>query len=278
MTHQDQIIIICILAFISVPLGTFITIKTIKKLSSPSVNTLRRSGDIELGDIIESNRNVRTQDYPDLLVEPSQIYDRFSGVPPSYSTGYPPSYNYLDRYFINSFLENNINLNFIFWLIIISILVILILKILQWYLNKEERIVFTKGISSSEITYTRDYQELLISRIGNESNYDILYKKTYYHVLNYDWTVFDIIDWLNSLDEQDYATTFSLVTKTSDELFSNYPRIILSNEFMLNKNSNPVIISSLLSIELDNLYNMFDAEYNDNHYILIKYTALIASR
>jgi hypothetical protein len=91
------------------------------------------------------------------------------------------------------------------------------------------------------------------------------------------WTLFDIIDWLKSLERQDYAVTFEVISKKPDGLFSNYPRIILSNEFMVNKNSNPVIISSLLSTELDNLYNMFNAEYNDYHYILIRYTALIAS-
>lgn len=45
MTTQDQIIIICILAFIAVPLGTFITIKTINKLSRPPVNALNRTAD-----------------------------------------------------------------------------------------------------------------------------------------------------------------------------------------------------------------------------------------
>jgi len=75
-----------------------------------------------------------------------------------------------------------------------------------------------------------------------------------------------------------YASRFTLVSKGSDDLFSNYPRIILSNEFMVNKYSDPVIISTLLSKELENLYNMVDGEYNENHYIIIQYTLLTASR
>lgn len=146
------------------------------------------------------------------------------------------------------------------------------------YFNKDERIVFTKGISCSEITFTNDYQELLSVRLGNDAGYHILYKETYYHILNSYWTLFDIIDWLKSLDEQDYAITFTLVSKGSNELFSNYPRIILNKEFMVNKYSDPATISTLLKTELENLYNMFDAKYDDNHYIIIQITLLTASR
>jgi len=164
---------------------------------------------------------------------------------------------------------------FIFFAIIFFFLVEYLSLI---YFKKDERIVFTKGISSTEITFTRDYQELLSCRLGEDPTYHILYKNTYYHVLNSYWTLFDIIDWLKLLEEQDYASTFTLVSKGSDDLFSNYPRIILSNEFMVNKYSDPVIISTLLSKELENLYNMVDGEYNENHYIIISYTVLIASR
>jgi hypothetical protein len=48
---------------------------------------------------------------------------------------------------------------------------------------------------------------------------------------------------------------------------------------MVNKYSDPVTISTLLYTELENLYNMFDAEYDDdNHYIIIQITLLTASR
>lgn len=145
------------------------------------------------------------------------------------------------------------------------------------YFKKHEKIVFTKGISSDVITFTRDYQELLSGRLGDDPGYDIIYKDTYYHILNSIWTLFDIIDWLKSIDDQDYAVTLELFSDSSDDLFLNHPRIILSNEFIVNKYSNPVLISSLLSSKLEQLYKMFDAEYNDNHYIVIRYGSLIAS-
>lgn len=115
-------------------------------------------------------------------------------------------------------------------------------------------------------------------RLGDDPSYVILYGKTYYHILNSYWTLFDIIDWLKSIDDQDYAVILELVSKKSDVLYSNYPRIILSNEFMLNKCSDPTLISTLLSTALENIYNMFEAEHNENHYIVIRYTVLIASR
>jgi hypothetical protein len=88
MTTQDQIIIICILAFISVPLGTFITIKTIKKLTRPPVNTLIIPGDIELVDYIDPAQP--TYNYPDLL---ASTYGRITSLAPTYQTGVvPPSY------------------------------------------------------------------------------------------------------------------------------------------------------------------------------------------
>lgn len=56
MTTQHQIIAICIIVFIAVPLGTFTTIKCIKKLTRVPVNTLVRSGDIEMVDYIEPSQ------------------------------------------------------------------------------------------------------------------------------------------------------------------------------------------------------------------------------
>jgi hypothetical protein len=87
------------------------------------------------------------------------------------------------------------------------------------FMKNHENIVFTKGISSTEITFTRDYQELLRIRLGEDPSYFIIYKNTYNHILNSYWTIFHIIDWLVSLEEQDYAVTFDLISKTPDGLF-----------------------------------------------------------
>lgn len=146
------------------------------------------------------------------------------------------------------------------------------------YFSKNTNIIFTEGISTTEITFTKDYQELLNSKLGDDPSYDIHYEKTYNHILNSHWTLFDIIDWLKLINEQDYAVKFELVSKNADDLLTHYPKITLCNEFVINNNSNPVLISTLLSTELENIYNMFDAEYNEDHYIVIRYTVLIASR
>src|ERR1700678_108338 len=111
MTTQDQIITICVLVFIAVPLGTFTIIKTINKLSRPPVNTLVRSGDIELVDFIEPTRPQQIFNYPDLLESHgrfSYYYDRISdyGRVPSYRTGSPPIYQSVDGFNINCVLKN----------------------------------------------------------------------------------------------------------------------------------------------------------------------------
>jgi hypothetical protein len=73
MTTQHQIIAICVIAVIAVPLGTFTAIKTINKLMRPPVNVLVRSGDIELMDYIQES-NIRDIDlssipqYPQAMV------------------------------------------------------------------------------------------------------------------------------------------------------------------------------------------------------------------
>jgi len=147
MTTQHQIIAFCVIALISVPLGTFVIIKTIKKLSSPPVNVLTRRGDIELGDYILPNN----QNYLDLLESPPQIYDRFSNyityygdrVPsyysgqhaPSYQTGgNPPSFHTIDR--INCPLEDYIKLEIILIvLIFLSFLILWRMRNHGWFNN-----------------------------------------------------------------------------------------------------------------------------------------------
>jgi len=95
MTQQNQIIMLCILIFIAVPVGTFVTIKTINKLSTPPVNTLTRNrGDIELIDYIEPSQPAYTY-HPnqfDLENNLFPVLERIS-YPPTYYTGpYTPSY------------------------------------------------------------------------------------------------------------------------------------------------------------------------------------------
>lgn len=99
------------------------------------MNTLVRSGDIELLDYIEPTRPQQIYNYPDLL---ESTHERFSNYvsyerAPSYWSGSPPSYQTVDRWNINSCLENSINLEFILWLILFFMLIVLIRKLLVIY-------------------------------------------------------------------------------------------------------------------------------------------------
>jgi hypothetical protein len=72
MTTQHQIIAFCVIAVIIVPLGSFIAIKTINKLTRTPVNTLvRPEGDIQMVDFIEP-------------IRPGHIYQPLDIVNPNY--------------------------------------------------------------------------------------------------------------------------------------------------------------------------------------------------
>jgi hypothetical protein len=74
------------------------------------VNSLVRARDIELIDYIEPTHPGHVY-YPIDLSNPQYInYDRVH----SYYSGNPPSYHTNDRFFINSYFEDSINLDYIF--------------------------------------------------------------------------------------------------------------------------------------------------------------------
>jgi len=162
---------------------------------------------------------------------------------------------------------------------ILGSLVVFIIKFLIYkYSKSENSIIFTKDISTNVITFTKDYQEILTTRLGDDTDYFITYGTQYYYFLTSDWTIFDVKSWLNSLSDQDYAITIELISNNSEEIFPSHHRVILSKEFIVNKHSNPLIISTLISNGVENIYNMFNhSNKNKNHYILIKYTILMTS-
>ena len=135
MTQQNQIIMLCILIFIAVPVGTFVTIKTINKLSRPPVNTLTRDrGDIELIDYIEPLQPAYTYHPNQIDLENNlfPVLERISypptyytgANPPSYRSGTLPYYQSVDGININFGLEKAINIDFIWWLILIIMILI----------------------------------------------------------------------------------------------------------------------------------------------------------
>jgi hypothetical protein len=142
MTTQHQIIAICIILAIAVPVGTFTAIKTINKLMRPPVNSLVRThGDIELNYIEPTQPGHSYQ--PIDWVNPNYMnYESYNWgdrvpsyytgqYPPSYfSGGNPPSFNTGNGFYINSCLENNTNMDYILWLILFCVFLILIRKLI----------------------------------------------------------------------------------------------------------------------------------------------------
>lgn len=136
MTTQHQVIAFCVIGIIAVPLGVFTTIKLINKLMRPPVNSLVRSTDIELVDYIEPTRPQEIYNYPDLLESHDRIpyyIERISdyGRLPSYWSGTPPSYHTLDRWYISSWSENSINLDFWIYLMLFCVFLLIIRKLIS---------------------------------------------------------------------------------------------------------------------------------------------------
>lgn len=97
---------------------------------------------------------------------------------------------------------------------LLALIIVFAIKYLIFrYFERQDKLVFTNGISTDVITFTRDYQEVLTSRLGNNTAYFITYEKTYYHILSFYWTIFDIKSWLESLNDADYAITIELIFK-----------------------------------------------------------------
>lgn len=132
MTHLDIIITVVTLSIAST-LGVYVAIKKINQYTRTPLNTLRReTGDIELNDLIEPRLPEQVHHF--------MRFERISDVPisdVSYRTNFPtsdiwvdtssPDGDLLNEYWfnINSCLENDINIDFIWGLnFIIMILII----------------------------------------------------------------------------------------------------------------------------------------------------------
>jgi hypothetical protein len=272
MTHTDIIWIVVTLG-LSSTLGVYAAIRYINLHTRPPVNTLVRSGDIELVDYIEPT-HVRDIDLSSLPQFPQVMVNN----PLPIRWEHPPRYSQLTNNFINSSFENSINLDFI-WII----LLFLVLLIGLVYLNKpiNNFPILSNDISTQEITYTNIYQE-----IHKNKRYLITYGKNYTYFLFTNWTIFDIKEWMRTFDDIDYAVTIELIGDSYPDVYRNMPRLILSWEFIVNKGSSPLLISTHIKKQSENLIDLFDLEF-DNDYsgyigpkpsILINFTELNYSK
>ena len=139
MSHTDIIIITSTLLFAST-FGVYAAIRVINRHTRPPVNSLEIPRAIELVDYIEPNQPQQIHNYLDLLEPQFPIYERFpnyipySGRVPSQWSGIPPSYQIIDRWYINSCLENSINLDY-FIILLFFLILILIFKLRYKFLT-----------------------------------------------------------------------------------------------------------------------------------------------
>lgn len=120
---SSNIIIITATVTISSTLGVYVVIRKIIQYTRPPVNTLVRSGDIELVDYIEPT-------------QPQQAYTHLDLLEPQFDTNLDywrvPSYHTIDRWNINCCLENSINLDYI-WIIFLCFLILMLFFIIRKY-------------------------------------------------------------------------------------------------------------------------------------------------
>jgi len=118
---------------ISSTLGVYVAIRKTIQYTRPPVNRLVRTGDIELVDYIEPSHPQQAYTHLDLLEPQFEINLDFSRV---------PSYHTIDRWNINCCLENSINLDYI-WIILICFLIL----ILIWKYIFKLNVISLKNIS-----------------------------------------------------------------------------------------------------------------------------------
>lgn len=273
MTHSQAWIIIGTASF-AATFGVFVAIRRINYYTTTPVNTLVRRGDIELGDYIEPVRGQQTYNYTDLLAQPSPIHERihdYGRVPSYFSGGNPPSYySYqpIDRWNINSSLEDSINPDYILISFILGVLFIILVK--YYILNTNSHMVFTKGISTEVITFRNNYQEILSSKLNKgDRGFFLNYGEIQNLILKHGWSEEDIKVWLDSLNDQDYNVTIEILSDLS-AIHTEWR--LFSKEFVINYNSNHILIALLINDQLVNLYNLIDID--SNYTVVIHYVPL----
>jgi hypothetical protein len=175
MTHTEKIWIIVGLGTFAGTIGLLVGLREIiyRVDSMPIHNRLRRNhGDIELNyiepiqpdhayhplDAVNPNyMNYDTYNWPDRVSSywsdrlPS--YHTGQHAPSYYSGGNPPSFNTIDRGFINCSLEDNINLDYILWLILFCVFLLLIRKLIISNKINIEKIIILLLLSGLSIIY-----------------------------------------------------------------------------------------------------------------------------
>lgn len=247
MTTQNEVIIICVLAFIAVPLGGFITIKTINKLTKPPVSSLNRQADIELVGYIEPSQPHNTY-YPiDLLHNQFPILERISypptyysgSNPPFYRSGTLPYYQSVDGININCCLENEniFNSYFIF-------LIIMFFVVIFWKRNSLYSMLLMIPFSTFDIDFRDSFEwEFNSYRIKPMISY--LKLQTLTKDIN--------LLLVSLLDDVNYSMSLSFISgyKEWEKDKLNINPLFIDDAIIINKESDSILITQFIIENLD---------------------------
>lgn len=240
MSNQTQVIMFCVIGVLGTPLVVFVAIKTINKLMRPPVNTLIRSGDIELVDYVQPSQPLNTY-YPRELLDSQfyPIYERFSAAPTYYSgvNKSLPSYHTVDSNIINCCLENeNVINQIISWLIIF----LLIRLVVLWFTHKKFY-CFSSLIPFS--LFDIDFRDSFEWKLKSYRDKPII------SYLKIQSLTEDITKLLNSLnDNLNYSMSLSYISsyeKWKDNKEELHP-LFVSNSIIINKESDPILITQFI--------------------------------
>jgi hypothetical protein len=247
MTTQHQIIAICIIAVIAVPLGTFTAFKTINKLMRPPVNTLVRSGDIELDYIEPTRPGYSYQPIDWVNYEPYNWSDRvptyYSGQPaPSYfSGGNPPSFNSGNGFYINSCLENENIFNSYFTFLIF---IILILTIIFWKINSLYSMALLIPFSTFDIDFRDSFE-------WKFNSWKVKPKISYLKIQSLTKDINSLL--LSLVDDENYSMSLSFISsyKEWNSNKENIHPLLIDDAIIINKESDSLLITQFIMENLD---------------------------
>lgn len=250
MSHTDIIIIVATLSFAST-FGVYAVIRKINHYTSPPVNTLHWTGDLELQEVIDPIQHINVRDidlsslpqYPQAMVNSNHL---------SIGWDYPPRYSQL----VNSPLELD-SWNFILWLLILLVLIAFII-FKYWILNSFYDMSIMIPFSFFEIDYRDSFE-------WEFNSYRVKAKISY---LKIQTLTQDLISLLNSLKEdENYSMSLSFILsykKWKDDKKNNSP-LFIDDAIIVNKESDTVLITQFIMSSL-NEKDLFlnKALFNDN--------------
>nr|YP_010384619.1 hypothetical protein NDC34_mgp01 [Russula rosea]UHA57018.1 hypothetical protein [Russula rosea] len=294
MTNTEIYVLLGVVFFLTGFGGIVIYRECLPKFSSNRSVLRRDYHDIELQDVIQPARDLDLSSLPEYPTTQGMInhmpeipfqqavinhmpirwdlypVPRYSQISGNTVPGYSVNGNSVPRYsdyYIQSALENNINLKFIFLILIVIVILAIIWKLRIKYLKNKNKI-FILGIlifiMNSLVLYNSLKLEMALlipfslfeidfrdSFEWKHKRYGIKHKISY---LKIQTLTCDIDNLLYSLeDEVNYSLSLSFISsyeKWKDNKKEN-PPLLISDAIIVNKESDPLLISQFIMEQLD---------------------------